>query len=334
MPYGYSVVQAACAVASAALQLLFIRRGQGAGTAAGCATGEPLSSSRPQAPLCERLEEGDDRYRLTRHSLLLLTCLGFSWGVSNGSSMYGLMNISAGGTSSGLVNAFALMFAAALAVWAFRRRPDMKFGFAIRLSIVACGAVLAALPLLYVEFPQLLYPACNLAMIAGEILLVLFTIDICIEEGRSVGPVFALNYVVFMGASCLSTVLFYAAHELIGGLTAWLVVSLAAVWLVLAAVPSIPSRSSDAAALMSRTLPENEGYEANIAMRRDRMVRRYSLTDGEALVLEGLMQGKKREEIARDLLLSPWTIKARTSSIYKKCGVGSFKELLQLVSKD
>ena len=134
--------------------------------------------------------------------------------------------------------------------------------------------------------------------------------------------------------SCLSAVIFYLVHTLIGGQTAWMLISLISVLYILAIIPSIPSRSSDAAALMSKTLPENEGFDANIALRRERMMRRYALTEGEALVLEGLLSGKKREEIAGALSLSPWTIKARTSAIYKKCGVSSFKELIQLVSQD
>ena len=77
-----------------------------------------------------------------------------------------------------------------------------------------------------------------------------------------------------------------------------------------------------------------EGYEAHVALQRESMAARYGLSEGEAEVLRYLLMGMKRDEIAEKMYLSPWTIKARTSAIYKKCGVHSYKELMVLVSGD
>ena len=210
----------------------------------------------------------------------------------------------------------------------------MRFGAIVRLAVVLCGAALAGMPLVSMELPLLLYPLYNLVMIAGEMALMIFTVDICNGEGRAASSVFTLNFALFMGTACASSLFFYAMHVLVGGHMAWMITGVVAVWAILAVIPFLPSRSSDAVVLMAETLPENEGYEANVAMKRSLMAQRYSLSEGEAVVLELLMQGKKRERIADELNLSPWTVKARTSSIYKKCGVHSYKELIQLISSD
>lgn len=311
VPYRYSVALFACAVISAAIQVVCMR------------------SPKREA---SGLERAPRSYRLTPYSASLLMCLGFSWGVSDAAGVFGLAGRTSSETDLSVVIAFLPMLAVAVTVWMSRGRRDMRFGAIVRLAVVVCGAVLVGLPLIVAEFPSLLYPLCNLVMIVGEMALIVFTIDVCNGEGRPVVPVFTLNFMLFMGAGCLSSAFFYAVHALVGGQTAWLVVGIVAVWAVLAVIPFLPSRSSDAIVLMSQTLPENEGYEANVAMRRDRMVQRYALSEGEAVVLGYLIEGKTREEIAGAMGLSPWTVKARTSSIYKKCGVHSYKELVQLIT--
>ena len=311
IPYRYSVALFVCAVASALIQVSCLRSPQGEPPG-------PKSAPRP--------------YRLTPYSASLLMCLGFSWGMSDAAAIFGLGTGTSSETSLSVVFAFVPILVVAVTVWMLRGRRDIRFGAIVRLSVVVCGAVLVGLPLIVIELPSLLYPLCNFVMIVGEMALIVFSIDVCIGEGRPVVPVFTLNFALFMGTGCLASALFYAVHALVGGQTAWLVVGIVAVWVVLAVIPFLPSRSSDAIVLMSQTLPENEGYEVNVAMRRDRMVQRYALSEGEAVVLGYLIEGKTREEIAGAMGLSPWTVKARTSSIYKKCGVHSYKELVQLIA--
>ena len=121
---------------------------------------------------------------------------------------------------------------------------------------------------------------------------------------------------------------------MVGGQTAWWLTAVVSMWAVLAVIPFLPSRSSGATVFTLGTLPENEGYEANIALQRERMAKRYALSPGEAEVLERLLRGMNREQIAADMYLSPWTIKSRISAIYKKCDIHSYKELMQLASND
>ena len=70
----------------------------------------------------------------------------------------------------------------------------------IRLSIVACGAVLVALPLLFETAPSLFYPLCSAVMMVGEISIIVFSIDVCCEEGEPLVDVFAANYATFIAA--------------------------------------------------------------------------------------------------------------------------------------
>lgn len=182
--------------------------------------------------------------------------------------------------------------------------------------------------------PFLLFPLDNFVMIVGEISLIVFSIDICSEEGLSLTDVFAVNYATFVGALSVSGAMFWLAHTMVGGQTAWWLVAVVTTWVVLAVIPFLPSRSSDAVVFTLGKLPENEGYEANISLMRERMAQRYRLSAGEAEVLNLLLQGMNREQIAAEMYLSPWTIKSRISAIYKKCGIHSYKELVKLVSND
>lgn len=319
VPYRYSVVLLASAAVSCLICFWLNRRW---GT-----DSDALGS--PSRPLTEAW-----RYRLTTYSAALLVSLGFSWGISDAASVFGLVGFSSSEKDTSIVMAFVPMLILAAAAWAHVHRSDIRFGAIVRLAVVACGAVLATFPLVTVTAPALLYPLCNIAMIAGEMALIAFCIDVCNEEGRPVAPVFALNLALFMAVSCLAAALFWLVHSLVGGQVAWLVIGALSMWAVLLVIPFLPSRSSNAVVLLSKTLPENEGYEANVAMRRACMAQRYGLSEGESAVLEGLVRGKKREEIADDMGLSPWTIKARISAIYRKCGVHSYKELVQLMAAD
>ncbi|WP_172623500.1 helix-turn-helix transcriptional regulator [Arabiibacter massiliensis] len=229
---------------------------------------------------------------------------------------------------------FVLLFAIAVAMQAGHAQGGVKFGMFIRLSIVACGAVLVALPLLFEAAPALFYPLCSALMMVGEISVIVFSIDICCEEGQPLADVFSTNYATFVGVICVAGALFWLVHTMVGGQTAWWLVAIASIWAVLSAIPFLPSRSSAAAVFALEKLPENEGYEANIALQRERMAQKYGLSAGESEVLNRLLQGLNREQIAAAMYLSPWTIKSRISSIYKKCGIHSYKELMQLASDD
>lgn len=313
MPYAYSLLMVVCAVASALMQVLFFRPAEHLDCEAGKIAGG---------------------YRLTVHSASVLVCLGFSWGVAQAGSLF----VFGGGWSAetvfSMLVGFGLLFAVAVAMRAGRQQNSVRFGAFIRLSIVACGAVIVAVPLVFEVAPSLFYPLCNAVMMVGEMSVIVFSIDICCEEGESLADVFAANYAAFVGALCVSGSLFWLAQTMVGGQEAWWLAAVVSTWVVLAVIPFLPSRSSDAIVFALDKLPENEGYEANISMQRERMAKKYRLTAGEADVLGLLLQGMNREQIAAQMYLSPWTIKSRISAIYKKCGIHSYKKLVKLVSDD
>lgn len=318
VPFVLSFAMALCALAAAVLQIVRAREGEA-----------PAVPGRSDA-----LPEADRPYRLSVHSAAVLLCLGFSWGVAEAACLLVFGGDGSSETILSLAITFSLVLAVALALWAFRGQSGLRFGAFIRLTLVACGAVLVTLPLLVASAPWLLFPLCNFVMIVGEISLIVFALDLCNEERQGLTGVFTVNYTVFVGASTASAALFWLVQTAVGGATAWWLVSVVCTWVVLGVIPVLPSRASDAVVFTLDSLPENEGYEARVTLQRERFAQRYGLSDGEAEVLGYLLQGMKREQIAAEMYLSPWTIKARTSAIYKKCGIHSYKELMKLMAGD
>lgn len=314
VPYVYSLLMAVCSVLSAFVQVAFFR------------------PSDQQA--AHEAGAGSRGYRLTVHSVSVLVCLGASWGVAQAGSLLLFGGGWSAETVAGMFVTFGLLLAIAVAMQAGHAQGGVRFGMFIRFSIVACGAVLVALPLLFESAPSLFYPLCSAVMMVVEISVIVFSIDVCCEEGEPLVDVFAANYAVFIGAVCVSGALFWLAQTLVGGQAAWQLTAVAAMWTVLAVIPFLPSRSSNAVVFTLETLPENEGYEANIALQRERMAKKYRLSAGESEVLDRLLRGLNREQIAAEMCLSPWTIKSRISAIYKKCDIHSYKELMQLASND
>lgn len=208
----------------------------------------------------------------------------------------------------------------------------IHFGGFVRISVIAAGAVLALMPALRTLSPGLLYSLCEIVFVFVEIAVILFSLEICDETGLDIIEVASSNHAMFAFAACISALLFWLDQTLVGGQTAWELVAAISTIATLSLVQFLPSRMSDAAIFTLEKLPEDEGYDSRIQMRRESLVSRYQLNEREAEVLELLLRGMTREQIANELNLSPWTIKDRTGSIYKKIGVHSYKELLNLVS--
>lgn len=313
IPFVYSISMVLCAVMSAAVQLWLSRSDAAAESVV----------SKPQIM---------NNYHLSVYSTMVLLCLGFSWGVAGGSSLYTFGEAIPNDLLTALLAAFVVLLINAFVTQMLRSQSGMRFGAFIRLTLVGCGVAIATLPLLFVVMPVLLYSPCYFVMVICEISVLVFSIDLSQEGGKSLAEVYAINYAMLVGAICASSIFFWLVHMLTEGIVAWLVITMVATWVVLGAIPFLPSRSSTAAVLSLDKLPENESYETHVALQRDNMASRYGLSEGEAEVLRYLLLGMKRDEIAEKMYLSPWTIKARTSAIYKKCGIHSYKELMVLVS--
>lgn len=311
--YIFSIVTLLCALSSAAIQIVLSKRRDESSPTHG---------------------ENAEVYRLSIYSGSVLACLGFTWGTAQAAGIVILEANMSPSTTTTFFISFAILLALAFAMQLRHPHDSMRFGSFIRISIVLCGGAAASIPLAVALSPSLLHSLCSLVIITAEMAVFAFSIDLSFKEGKPLVNVFASNFLLFASAICLASAFFLAAFTLLGGLYAWWVVSMVSVWVVLAVIPFLPSRSSDAMVFALKELPEDEGYEAKVTLMRSRMAQTYALSEGEAAVLNLLLQGKNRNQIAEEMLLSSWTIKARISSIYKKCGIHSYKELVQLASDD
>ncbi|ACV22728.1 response regulator transcription factor [Slackia heliotrinireducens] len=311
--YIFSIVTLVCALGSAAIQVVLSKR---------------LDEAVPKHG------EDSEPYRLSVYSGSVLACLGFTWGIVQAASIVTLGANMSSSTMAMFFISFAILVVLALAMQLYHPHDDMRFGFFIRVSIVLCGAATVSIPLAVALFPSLLHAVCSLAITTAEVAVFAFTIDLCSNEGKPLADVFASNFLLFAGAISIASVFFLATFAWVDGQYAWWIVATVSSWAVLVVIPFLPSRSSEAMVFALKKLPEDEGYETNVALMRDRMAQKYSLSEGETAVLNLLLQGKNRNQIADEMCLSAWTIKSRISSIYKKCGIHSYKELVQLASDD
>ena len=285
----------------------------------------------PPVEMAERVPES---YCLTRYSAVVIGCLGFSWGIAEGWNALllgvGWLTKGAFDMLMGVVGTFIVIGL----IWVFTVKNGIRFGSFVRLSVVVCGASLAAVPLVLESAPASFFPLCEMPMVFAEISVIVFTIEICQEKGMHPIRVYAANFTLFAAAVCIAAAFFWLVQTSTDELNARLLTTLVAVWAVLVVIPFLPSRTSDAVAFTLEKLPEEEGYEVSVALLRERLAQKYGLTDSEAEVLKLLLQGLNREQIAAQVYLSPWTVKARIGSIYRKCGIHSYKELVKLVSSE
>ena len=273
----------------------------------------------------------EQRYRLTAYSRTILVCFGVTWGLACGICTYSNVTGLPGASLAGLFVAGA---AACVVVACVVRRftgESVRFGGFIRFSLAAVGIALVLTPVLRESLPELFHMLCEVVFLVGEIVLVLFTVDVCAENGLGVAAVLPRNQAVFTAAACAGGLLFWLCQVVVGGQTGWELVGVLAAVAVMVSIPLLPSRTSDAVTFTLETLPEDEGYDARVAARRTRFAARYGLAEREIEVLEYLLQGMTRQQIAQQLGLSPWTIKDRVAGIYEKTGAHSYKELLRLV---
>ena len=275
-----------------------------------------------------------ETYRLAPYSIGMLVCLGVTWGTS--CSMSILTNASSAAEVSFFYQAFLIALTVALVAYLIRgvSSGNMRFGNLIRLSIVASSVIVAFAPILHGALSYLYLPFCEVVFVLEEVAIALFSIEVCRESNLRMHVVLPLNFAVFAAAACLAGIVFWVALTFCSEKIGWELVAALVATVVLCIVPFLPTRSGSAQTFTLDELPEDESYDARIARRRANMTTKYGLAKRESEVLELLLQGKTRQQIADMLALSPWTIKDRIGDIYKKMGVHSYKELVKLVSDD
>ena len=194
------------------------------------------------------------------------------------------------------------------------------------------GLLLLCLPVLWTLTPAIVYPACAFVSKTIKSVFLLFCLEICREQGRSFTEVIPANYVVMAVSAMLAIGAFFALRPVLDTPLAWSLIALLGVAPTLVAIPTLPSRSSDAVVFTLPKLPEDEGYEDRSLRARDSLAAKYQLSDREKEVFDLLVRGATRKEIARDLSISIWTVKDHVDSIYEKTGAHSAKDLVLLVA--
>lgn len=272
-------------------------------------------------------------YRLSTHSSSMLACFGIMWGLACSISVnltYGEIGDILLGPMV-LTTAFAAIVIIAIAA-VHLKGQRYAFGGFIRLVIVIGGIALTLAPVLHRIAPAFLYPACETVFVLLEICVVLFSLDICHETRQDIIAVMPINNALFTATACAAAILFWLAQAFLDSVMAWELIAVLATAAAVSIIPFLPSRNSDAIVLTLDKLPENEGYDEHVERTRKNLSTKYGLTDRESEVLELLLGGMTRNEVAAKLQLSPWTVKDRVGSIYEKLGIHSYKELTKLAA--
>ncbi len=275
-----------------------------------------------------------ESYHVTPYIVTVLVCFGFSWGIAEG------WNIHSFGTGW-LTKDYADMFAGfvvlvlfALLLWVLGKKFSIRFGMLMRLIVVVCGFTLTAIPLALSGIQIAFFPLCELPMVLTEISVFVLTLEMSRERRLSTTDVFTSNYTIFVGAAWAAGLIYFGVFMFATPEMAADIITLVAICAVLAVIPVLPSNTSNVVTFAQGKLPEEESREQRIAQQKERLSLKFDLTKSEAEVLDYLLQGMNREQIAQQMYLSPWTIKARIAAIYKKCDVHSYKELVRLASSD
>lgn len=273
------------------------------------------------------------QYRLSAYSCAVLSCLGVVWGLAAGLCAH-VLGSSSGPSFLALTAAETLAVVLATLVAVGCVGSSLQFGGLVRLALVAVGSAFALVPLMRGFLAPYADLACEMVFIFVEMTVALFSVEVSCEHGLPAISVVPRNYAAYSACALLGLAVACVTLALVPAPTDAELISAASTLAVLGTIPFLPSRRSDASTFTLSELPEDEGYDDYVRRRRDRLAERLRLTWREGEVLELMLRGMTRGQIADELSLSPWTVKDRTTSIYRKAGVHSYKELLGLIESD
>ncbi len=292
----------------------------------GASLGEPLQETR------------SPQYRLGPYAVSVLVCFGLTCGLITALCMTtGITGSNPSGIAVSLAS--AATYAALIICMHGKARVSgiavehvsrpSQFGLFIRASIALSGVVFGSAPLLEPVFPGISVILSQTALAFQSVAMATFSIEICSERNLSLCDVLPMNYGVFVLGACIGIGIpfLYASPD---NQYPWAAAAATSSFAVCIALLVVPSRNSPASALTYRELPENEGAVEKKARISEELARQYGLTSREKAVMDLLIQGKSRQEIAEELNLSVWTIKDHTCAVYSKVGVHSAKELMGL----
>ncbi len=274
-------------------------------------------------------------YRSSNYMKLVTASFGASWAfsytvaVGSGFGASSMTSPSSGVMLAGIVVCSALMLVFARSA----RAKDLRFNEMLRWTIVAVAAIWAAMPLVFDAFPSLTCFLCSAAYIFQSALMILLIVEICDDYRVCVAAVTASHYGRFIAFAGISSVVYCL-------LSAWLeprvvieAVAAICVSVTVSCVPILPSRKSRAAVLAMDALPEETSREELLRDAMARLAQSRGLTPREAQVMEMLVGGASRADMAQALSVSTWTVKNHVGSIYAKTGAHSCAELVCLLEQ-
>lgn len=212
---------------------------------------------------------------------------------------------------------------------------ERKFGRTLRWVIAIIGVAWSFIPALSDVFPASACFLCALVYTLVTTFVALLVIELCEQRNVTVCAVAGTLSVLFVSGLVVGIVV----YGTIMGLSALgyddhvccsLVCGASAATLFLT-MPFLPSIRSEAIDLSRDRLPENEGFEERLELEKHALFEKAGLTPREIAIVELIVLGRTRAQIAEELSLSQSTVKNHVTSINRKLGVNSGRELSALV---
>ena len=205
---------------------------------------------------------------------------------------------------------------------------EARFGSIMRWIVAAVGASWALMPLLVAYAPDAAQATCVALFLLQTVVMHLFVIELCLETSLPLLSVAARVVGWFAAAGCAGSFMYWAFRTFAEPGADYVFIAAGATIASLFVIPLLPSRGSGAGVFMMERLPEDEGLDGRIERARQSLIESAGLTLREVEVLDLLVAGLSRDDIAAMLQISPWTVKNHIHSIYGKTKTGSAKELV------
>ncbi len=304
--------------------------------AASPALGAPVSGDvRPARPRGTRGDRAD-AYRPSARIVVTYVTFGVAWslsycllahGCAGGRGVAGLVApacVAGIGTSVGLI----------LLAFAFRPSRDERFGSVLRCTVVASGVCWALMAPLDGISPNGRRFVC---MVVYQLLMncaLFMNVELCRGCGLRPDEVTAAHFRWLAVGVAIGTLLYEVAMATAGETGGVQLVSSFAASALFVAVLSLPSISSQAADIANEELAEPKDLRRQLGVNGRALARRAGLTEREAQILDLVVAGRSRKEIAEELGVSTNTVKNHLTSVYAKTGVRSAGELSAMIMED
>lgn len=159
----------------------------------------------------------------------------------------------------------------------------------------------------------------------------LFAIELARESRISLFAVFYRLSLHFLAATCAASTLYWLVRVFATPPLSLALTTAAAIATTLAILPLLPPRNATAGLFTLERIPEEESAQGKVEQACRLIVESCGLTPRESEVLAALLQGQDRDEVARQLAISSWTVKNHMRGIYSKTNTHSVQELMALV---